>query len=1319
MPAVVFARVPWPAPNPGVDSNAYEKYLFLDRPATPGTPDDYTGATWRFSRLRFDDLAGDSEELFGVRGMRVDTAWTLSTGRPDVTTAILDSGIRWGAEDLRKKAHLNTGELPTPKGSTGYDSDANGVVNVEDYAGDPRVTDANGNGFLDAEDLILTFSDGTDDDNNGYVDDISGWNFLDDTNNPFDEVNHGHGSLMANHTAGEAANGSGFPGGCPNCMFVPLRVGESFIHHSVDYGRAVTYAVDQGVSLIQGSLGAVDVTRAAARAHRYAWDHGVPLILAQNDEASQHHNYPASLRYSIPVNAVRRAGTGQIGGLDPSFLYVVGCSGYGSQTWVSVSARFCSSGATALGASVVGLLQSHARNQVARGVLRAHPDSGSWPSGNVLSPAEVRGLLQQSADDVAIGPESAGTTGGAATERYPTTPGWDPYTGSGRINAKRLLERVRPDSIPPEVVIHDPPRWQPVTPRDPIEVTAAMSAWRSPSGASYELQLGCTNHPTGWNTLKNGSVGTPEETLNYTLDWSEVDAVCPDLGTTGALGPGRLERPRENRSYMMLRLVVTDGEGNEAVDRRTILGHDDPSLKASWPLRVEGSVSSPPLLVDLNGDSVREVVVSTSSGALHAYRADGSRLNGWPVETAPHPAADRHGVNGSLGIGADPIRMSASPTGPRVADLDGDGDREVILATLQGRVFAWHHDGRPLNGFPVSIDFNFSRPSIRDPINTLIPGVFAAPLPVDLNGDGTLEIVVAALDRHLYAWHHDGSPVVGYPVLLADRSQVDVDPTDHTVSPKTGVAVRRGAQVNSIPVACDLDGNGTREIVVGTNESYGEPMNVSLQSLPDRSGLGGLLSGDLGTSNGRLYALNPNGTSFSDSWPVRVPIAASNFILAYVGEGVPARPSCRDLDGDGRDEVAINAFFLGPTMVFEASGESHYGTEDDAVSSRTVDSAPVPLSLRPGSATRISDTPYTGFAGMPTLGRVDTMPAAVGTSIGARRLMDIQLPGRQLSAQDQVTVWNARTGEPLRDSPFPIEDWQFYYRHALTNVAGSGHEDVVAVSSGGSLHAWNPRTGAELSGFPKTTGHWMLGTPAVGDMDDDGREELVATSRDGWIWAWDLEPLAFVEYLDTAPRTFSDTVTLTNAHLGDTEGRDGPVRFQPGLPAVSVGLSATTGCDTPPSAPPTFQVASLGPGHPRARAASTGGFAVDLEVVPDTVSASCVRVTIDRTQASAGSYVPVRWDGTNAGWERLPSGSVVEGADGRVTFVPDHFSTFAVVPEGSLSGGGGGGSCLIERSGAPDALLAALRGLRDRLMRGSIGRWTTAAYYRWFTGPDT
>src|SRR6059058_5575112 len=80
-----------------------------------------------------------------VAGFNASGAWKAERGRPDAVVAILDTGIDWGSRGLRTQIHLNTGELPYPEHSdttscTSFDCNGDGVVNVEDYAPDPRVT---------------------------------------------------------------------------------------------------------------------------------------------------------------------------------------------------------------------------------------------------------------------------------------------------------------------------------------------------------------------------------------------------------------------------------------------------------------------------------------------------------------------------------------------------------------------------------------------------------------------------------------------------------------------------------------------------------------------------------------------------------------------------------------------------------------------------------------------------------------------------------------------------------------------------------------------------------------------------------------------------------------------------------------------------------------------------------------------------------------------------------------------------------------------------------------------------------------------------
>ena len=97
-------------------------------------------------------------------GMSLDSAWQHTVGRDDVVIAVLDSGILWDYKDLVRKLYLNAGELPLPQGASAKDRNGDGLFNIDDYEGDTRVGDRNGNGMLDPGDLILAFSNCRDDD---------------------------------------------------------------------------------------------------------------------------------------------------------------------------------------------------------------------------------------------------------------------------------------------------------------------------------------------------------------------------------------------------------------------------------------------------------------------------------------------------------------------------------------------------------------------------------------------------------------------------------------------------------------------------------------------------------------------------------------------------------------------------------------------------------------------------------------------------------------------------------------------------------------------------------------------------------------------------------------------------------------------------------------------------------------------------------------------------------------------------------------------------------------------------------------------------
>src|SRR6185369_6218640 len=222
--AVARAELPFVADANRCDSSGNPPGCIALPNEMSGIPGACNGEKWKYASTNFcstdASVNASPNELFGVTGMSIEISWRVETGRSDVVIAVHDSGIEWndgGAmNDLRNKFHLNRGELPmpapaggcnAPAGGDPWDCNGDGVFNMPDYDGDLRVTDLNGNGITDPQDLIMIFSNGVDDDGNGYVDDICGYDFFEFDNDPFDEVQYGHGTGEARDSTAEANNG--------------------------------------------------------------------------------------------------------------------------------------------------------------------------------------------------------------------------------------------------------------------------------------------------------------------------------------------------------------------------------------------------------------------------------------------------------------------------------------------------------------------------------------------------------------------------------------------------------------------------------------------------------------------------------------------------------------------------------------------------------------------------------------------------------------------------------------------------------------------------------------------------------------------------------------------------------------------------------------------------------------------------------------------------------------------------------------------------------------------------------------------------------
>ncbi len=267
-------------------------------------------------------------------------------------------------------------------------------------------------------------ANGKDDDGNGYVDDLIGWNFADDDGNPWDLS--GHGTFVAGIIGAHTGNGEGIAGVSPQARIMPLRV-LNFLGagHAVRVAEAIYYAVDNGARIINLSLGSAGASAAETRALRYANARGVLVVAAAGNEGRDITGFgPAAADGVLTVAAT-----------DPRDLRA-GYSNWGAQVdlaapgtdILSLRARRTDFIVTTLtryyvpGHAFVG---AGARHYRANGTSFAAPFVSAAAAlilaqRPTLSGAQIRRMLVNSARDI-------------------ETPGVDQYSGYGLLDARAAL----------------------------------------------------------------------------------------------------------------------------------------------------------------------------------------------------------------------------------------------------------------------------------------------------------------------------------------------------------------------------------------------------------------------------------------------------------------------------------------------------------------------------------------------------------------------------------------------------------------------------------------------------------------------------------------------------------------------------------------------------------------------------------------------------------------------------------------------------------------------------------------------------------------
>ncbi|HLW18190.1 MAG TPA: hypothetical protein VKV69_12625, partial [Actinomycetota bacterium] len=363
-----------------------------------------------------------------------------------------------------------------------------------------------------------------------------------------------------------------------------------------------------------------------------------------------------------------------------------------------------------------------------------------------------------------------------------------------------------------------------------------------------------------------------------------------------------------------------------------------------------------------------------------------------------------------------------------------------------------------------------------------------------------------AEDGHVYAWHADGTPVPGWPVMLRDPSKVQsVDPITHRVTFKPGANAAYGRQVLAGVSLGDVNGDGIPEVAVNVDEEYNDPANWSLRD-PSLAVLGQVAPpGDT-----RVYLLQHDGTNhpaapgvtvipnlgnnaYVPGWPVAIGMIQTE-LLPDVGSGSNGAPVFTTMGGK---PVIGTASIGSPPYLLNANGTSFYGNGPDG-KYITMASG---LNEFKSTAT---DGPSIASLGGGVFGHIGGSSAPMSFAMGAtglRRLLDVVLPDQQLLAEDHVDAWELQTGTFQPGFPALMNDLQFFNTPIIADVSGDGNAEVITSSAMYDVRAYG-LGGIVPSGWPKFTGGWSVATPAVGDFNGDGKMELALMTRAGELFVW-------------------------------------------------------------------------------------------------------------------------------------------------------------------------------------------------------------------------
>lgn len=705
--------------------------------------------------------------------MELPYAWNYVQGSSEIIVAISDVGVKWNHEDLADNIWINEAELPLITIDW-----ANGEI----YGGD-----------------------GIDNDGNGMIDDVIGWDFYDSNNNPFQLY---EGNQRGTHVAGCVGavgdNNIGVTGTAMNVSLLICKGGPSNAPANVivdGYGQMI-YAAHSGAHIINCSWGGVGTGAYPNSVINYVIAHNSLVIAAAGSSNMEHSAYyqiyPADADNSFSVAATNQD---DIKAVFSDYGLPIDISAPGvsirSTVYQYTTDQYQSTQGTSYSAPLV--------SGIAALVKSLHPE---------LSPLDLKYRIMSTADCI-----------------DELNPNYQGLLGSGRVNAFRatmfdLIPRISyvdyalteyagdGDGVPNPgeeislvLGLYNSDGWS-----DAIDLTATLSTERP--------DVDVTSFIVSYPFIEAGSLSYNEDqpfrfiTCSFTNDL-EIPFILEISTNEGTPYP-----------------YLTSFEFTVTLSLQ----------QAGWPIDLTGSSSSSAALIDLDGSGTKEIIFGDSQGNLNVIKYDGTPYQGFPVSlgSAVNSAAAVADLNNN---GSAEIIVNSQNgvitavdnegnilfqydtegeliTNPLLADVNNNGFAEIIaLTSVNPRLIILNHDGTDYEGFPVTISGGVTTPSAA----------------ADLNNDGYREIIFTTANGSLHAVSVlTGDDISGMPITLDSASHGGVFAGDVSGNNQPDIALATwqgtvyafegngnllfsrdlGNQIKAGLLVKDLNSNGQSEIIV-------------------------------------------------------------------------------------------------------------------------------------------------------------------------------------------------------------------------------------------------------------------------------------------------------------------------------------------------------------------------------------------------------------------------------------------------------------------------------------------------------------------------